>query len=59
MQHRVLNPERMKWTPELDKQLLDLFAQGLHKNEVADRLGASIAATDARRGILKRKGQAK
>lgn len=59
MQRRVLNPERMKWTPEKDKQLMALFAQGLHKNEVAQQLGASIAATDARHQRLRKEEQTK
>lgn len=48
MSHRVLNAERMTWTPAADAKLLDLFAQGLNKIDVAREMGASISAVEAR-----------
>ncbi len=54
MRHRVVNAEKMNWTPDKDQQLLALFAQGLHKNDVAQKIGSSIAAAEGRyRRLLK------
>lgn len=47
-----------KWTPEMDRQLVNMRNYGIHKNEVADRLGVTVAASDARYYRL-RKAQAK
>lgn len=48
MKHRVLNAERMTWTPAADAKLLHLFAQGLNKIDIAREMGASISAVEAR-----------
>lgn len=48
----------VKWTPEMDRELVNLRNYGVHKNEIAERLGTSVAAADSRYFRLKR-GQAK
>jgi DNA-binding Lrp family transcriptional regulator len=48
----------IKWTPEMDRELVNLLNYGIHKNEVAERLGTSVAAAESRYRRLK-KGQVK
>ena len=57
MKHRVLNVERMKWDAGADAKLLHLFSQGLHKNDVAREMGASISSVEVRYRKLKKKEQ--
>ena len=45
---RVLNVERIKWTTEKDNELLELFAAGLPKSEIAQEMGTSISGIEAR-----------
>lgn len=54
MKHRVLNAEKMKWDAEADAKLLHLFSQGLHKSDIAQTMGTSISAAEARYRRLKK-----
>lgn len=42
------------WTPEMDRELMNLRDYGVHKNEIAERLGVSVASADSRYFRLKR-----
>lgn len=42
------------WTPEMDRELINLRDYGVHKNEIAERLGVSVAAADSRYFRLKK-----
>ena len=42
------------WTPEMDRELVNLRNYGVHKNEIAERLGVSVASADSRYFRLKR-----
>lgn len=42
------------WTPEMDRELVNLRDYGVHKNEIAERLGVSVASADSRYFRLKR-----
>lgn len=55
--HRV-SRGLVKWTPEMDRELVNLRNYGVHKNEIAERLGVSVASADSRYFRLK-KGQVK
>lgn len=48
----------IKWTPEMDRELVNLRNYGIHKNEIAERLGVSVASGDSRYFRLK-KGEVK
>lgn len=37
-----------KWTPEMDRQLVNMRNYGIHKNEIAESLGVTIASADSR-----------
>lgn len=54
MSHVVRNAEKMNWTAAADAKLLHLFSQGLHKNDVAQAMGTSISAAEARYRRLKK-----
>lgn len=45
---------RMKWTPEQEARLLGLFEYGLRARDVAEQMGISIAAAEARYKKLKK-----
>lgn len=52
--HRV-SGKKVKWTPEMDADIITLRMDGMHSSEIAQRLGVSIASVDARYYRLKRK----
>ena len=54
MSHKVGRP-RVNWTPEMDEAILQMRAAGVHKTEIAEKLGQSIAAVDARYFRLKKR----
>lgn len=43
-----------KWTPELEAKLWGLFQYGLRAKDVAEQMGISIAAAEARYKKLKK-----
>ena len=53
MGHKVSGP-RVKWTPEMDKTIMEMRAAGIHKSEIAQKLGQTMAAVDGRYFKLKR-----
>lgn len=53
MIHRV-SRGTIVWTPEMDRELVNLRNYGVHKNEIAERLGVSVASADSRYFRLKR-----
>ena len=50
-----------KWTPEMERELLNLWDYGVHKSEIAQRMGVSISTVEARyhklNKLRKMKGQ--
>ena len=46
--------KRVEWTPEMERELWNLWTYGVHKNEIAERLGMSVAATEQRYYRMKR-----
>ena len=51
--HRVTRGQT-KWTPEMDRELLNMRNYGIHPREVAEHFGVSQATVDARYYKLKR-----
>lgn len=48
-----------KWTPEMERELWNLWNYGVHRNEIAERMGMTVAAVEGRYYKLKKmKGQA-
>lgn len=43
-----------KWTPEMDRELMNLRNYGVHPREVAEKFGVSVATVDARYYRLKK-----
>lgn len=56
MSHRVVN-RLTKWTPERDDTLVSLFERKLHPREIADELGVSISAVEARYRAIRKERQ--
>ena len=52
---------RIVWTPEMDRELVNMRDYGVSKSEIAEKFGVSLNAVDARYYKLKRqqKGQVK
>jgi hypothetical protein len=46
--------KRVEWTPEMERELWNLWTYGVHKNEIAERLGMSVAAVEQRYYRMKR-----
>lgn len=44
----------VKWTPEMERELVNLWNYGVHKREIAERLGISVAAAEGRYYRLKK-----
>jgi len=42
------------WTPEMERELWNLWNYGVHKNEIAERLGTSVSAVEGRYYRIKR-----
>lgn len=45
-----------KWTPEMERELWNLWSYGVHRNEIAERMGMTVAAVEGRYYVLKKKG---
>ena len=43
-----------KWTPEIDRELYNLWNDGVHKSEIAERLGMTISAVEGRYHRIKK-----
>lgn len=43
-----------KWTPEMDRELRNMWDYGIHKNQIAERMGLTISAVEGRYHKLKR-----
>lgn len=54
--HRVTR-RQVKWTPEMEAELLRLRTNGTHPRDVADHFGVSVATVDARFYKLKKARQ--
>ena len=46
-----------KWTPELEAKLIGLFDYGLRATDVAEQMGITIAAAEARYRKIKKAQQ--
>lgn len=53
MIHKV-GRKKNKWTPEMDHEMQTALAAGVSKADIADKLGLTIAAIEARYYKLKR-----
>ena len=51
--HRVTR-RQTKWTPKMDRELLNMRNYGIHPREVAEHFGVSQATVEARYYRLKR-----
>jgi hypothetical protein len=48
-----------KWTPEMDRELCNMWDYGIHRTEIAKRMDTTVAAVEGRYYKLKKlKGQA-
>lgn len=45
---------RIVWTPEMDRELVNMFDYGVSKSEIAEKFGVSLSAVDGRYYKLKR-----
>ena len=45
-----------QWTPEKERELWNLWNYGVHKREIAERLGTTVAAAEGRYHKLRREG---
>lgn len=50
----VVKKSSIKWTPELEAKLWGLFQYGLRARDVAEEMGISICAAEARYKKLKK-----
>ncbi len=50
----IVKKSKVLWTPEMERELMNLRDYGVHKSEIAERLGVTIAAADARYFRLKK-----
>ena len=50
----AVKKDRLKWTPELEAKLWGLFQYGLRAKDVAEEMGISICAAEARYKKLKK-----
>ena len=44
-----------KWTPEMERELWNLWTYGVHRNEIAERMGMTVAAVEGRYYVLKKR----
>ena len=44
-----------KWTPEMERELWNLWTYGVHRNEIAERMGLTVAAVEGRYYVLKKR----
>jgi hypothetical protein len=45
-----------KWTPEMERELWNLWSYGVHRNQIAERMGMTVAAVEGRYYVLKKRG---
>lgn len=45
-----------KWTPEMERELWNLWNYGVHRKEIAERMGMTVAAVEGRYYVLKKRG---
>lgn len=50
----IVKKSQIKWTPELEAKLWGLFQYGLRARDVAEEMGISISAAEARYKKLKK-----
>jgi len=50
----VVRRNTRKWTPEMDKELCDMWDNGIHKSEIAERMGITICSVENRYRRLKK-----
>lgn len=50
----IVKRKRVEWTPEMERELVNLWDYGVHKSEIAERLGTSVASAEGRYYKLKR-----
>jgi len=50
----TVKKSQIKWTPELEAKLWGLFQYGLRARDVAEQMGISICAAEARYRKLKK-----
>lgn len=48
LNHEVIMPEQILWTPTEDQQLINLKSSGLTLNEISDRMGRTVDACKCR-----------
>jgi hypothetical protein len=53
----TVKKSQIKWTPELEAKLWGLFQYGLRARDVAEEMGISICAAEARYKKLKKAKQ--
>lgn len=44
-----------KWTPEMEREVWNLWNYGVHRNEIAERMGLTVAAVEGRYYVLKKR----
>jgi DNA-binding transcriptional regulator LsrR (DeoR family) len=50
----LLDRKMRKWTPEMERELWNLWNYGVHRNEIAERMGLTVAAVEGRYYVLKK-----
>lgn len=50
----TIRRKRVEWTPAMDQELVNLWDYGVHRNEIAERFGVTIASVEGRYYKLKR-----
>lgn len=50
----IVKRKPRKWTPELERELMNMWNYGIHKNEIAERMGMTISAVEGRYHKLKK-----
>jgi len=51
----LLERKMRKWTPEMERELMNLWNYGVHRNEIAERMGLTVAAVEGRYYVLKKR----
>lgn len=44
-----------KWTADMERELWNLWNYGVHRNEIAERMGMTVAAVEGRYYVLKKR----
>ena len=50
----VVRQSTRKWTPEMDRELCNMWDYGIHKSEIAERMGVTICSAENRYRKLKK-----